>query len=82
MFQVIEREVAHVNGAVAEVEKAIRDSTDLSRFPALLGTLLEKVATMENRTREAVQAEERAANSCKRRIEHLRWEEEHLAWLP
>ncbi len=71
--KVIDREVSHVTGAVSEVERAIREGRDLSHFPALLNSLADRVSHLEAKAKSAVQEEEMAALSCKRRLDHLRW---------
>ena len=72
--KVIDREVSHVNSAIADVEKAIKAGApdDVARIPALLDSVLERVNQLEAKTKAAVQEEETAAISLKRRVDHLR----------
>jgi uncharacterized phage infection (PIP) family protein YhgE len=63
-----------VNSAVGEIEKAFKESEDggVAQFPALLNQLLDKVQSLESRTKESVSQEINLAENLKHRIAHLR----------
>lgn len=71
----LDREISHVQASVTQVEdyiKSCSENGDLTGIPALLDALDERLEQLGEKSGEAVTEELAAAESCKRRIDHLK----------
>ncbi|KRT80391.1 hypothetical protein AMK59_6453, partial [Oryctes borbonicus] len=69
----LDREVAHVQQAVLEIEKGISgDNIKTKDISTLLGGMVEKLQVLKRKAEESIAEELHATNVCKRRIDHLK----------
>ena len=70
----MERDVSHVANAATNVEKllSVDAQSVIAEGPAMLQQLQEKVLFLDAKLKESCGHEREAAESCKRRLDHLR----------
>lgn len=68
----VDREISHVQSVTSELEKCFQKTTNVGEVTKLLDGMVEKLGVLKRKAEESIGEELDAAQSCKRRLDHLK----------